>query len=150
MPAARWGGRLLRPRDLRFLVLEYEWSEFGEVAQPDHPRESAGRFDAGMLNSLGLEPFAELAVGANQATGADLSDKSGRGGKRGGCTGRMRDNCGLWGSWERQEMALPCLSMHLALNARLEIEFRATRVYITGRAKTENGNSGLMTRAFNC
>jgi hypothetical protein len=42
------------------------------------------------------------------------------------------------------------MTLCIALNARLEIEFRATRVYITGRAKTENGNSGLMTRAFNC
>ena len=31
-----------------------------------------------------------------------------------------------------------------ALKARLDIEFRGARVYITGRAKTENGNPGLV------
>lgn len=30
---------------------------------------------------------------------------------------------------------------HPALKARLDIEFRGARVYITGRAKTESGNS---------
>jgi hypothetical protein len=32
---------------------------------------------------------------------------------------------------------------HPELKARLDIEFRGARVYITGRAKTENGNPGL-------
>jgi hypothetical protein len=32
---------------------------------------------------------------------------------------------------------------HPAIKARLDIEFRGARVYITGRAKTENGNSRL-------
>ena len=31
--------------------------------------------------------------------------------------------------------------MHSALKTRLNIEFRGARVYITGRAETENGNS---------
>jgi hypothetical protein len=56
----------------------------------------------------------------------------------------------VWGSWERQEMAFQSPWKHLALKARLDIEFRGARVYITGRTKTENGNSGLMTRAFTC
>jgi hypothetical protein len=36
--------------------------------------------------------------------------------------------CGLW--------------KHIALKARLDLEIRGGRVYVSGRVKTENGDSG--------
>jgi hypothetical protein len=81
-------------------------------------------------------------AGREQQTGADFGDEVGREGKvseeRVGKTAtsgleilRRGKTDPFRGSWK-----LP------ALKARLDLEFRAGRVYITGRAKTENGNAG--------
>src|SRR5438094_5470710 len=38
-----------------------------EIPPPDHPGVHAGRLDVGVVNALGIEPGAELAIRLNQA-----------------------------------------------------------------------------------
>ena len=55
-------------------LAEQELSEVREVAAPDHPSVHAGCFDVGVLDVVGVEPLAELAVDFDQAVFSAAGD----------------------------------------------------------------------------
>jgi len=75
-------------------------------------------------------------------TGAEFGGERGRGRKSVRITGRKRVSFEFWDAAEKQNRPVPWPMEAPALKSRLDLEFRGARVYITCRAKTENGNSG--------